>query len=108
MCTKGVPASFERLTSLTSLKLEQRVQNVDSDAAKLSREQEVREQLQVLSRYLPSLKQLRSLTLPGVCQDDVVLVRYLSFGTLVCIHLRMSVCLCFCVHVCMCIQRESV
>ena len=108
MCTKGVPASFERLTSLTSLKLEQRVQNVDSDAAKLSREQEVREQLQVLSRYLPSLKQLRSLTLPGVCQDDVVLVRHLSFGTLVCIHLRMSVCLCFCVHVCMCIQRESV
>ena len=54
MCTKGVPASFERLTSLTSLKLEQRVQNVDSNAAKLSREQEVRVQLQVLSRYFPA------------------------------------------------------
>ena len=54
MCTKDVPASFERLTSLTNLKLEQRVQNVDSDAAKLSREQEVRVQLQVLSRYFPA------------------------------------------------------
>ena len=71
---KDVPASFEKLTSLTTLSLKNSVHHGGSDAETASREQEVRAQLPALSRYLPSLKQLRNLTLPGVCQDDLVLV----------------------------------